>query len=121
MRPRRPCGGGPEEAPTAPTASLRSAQHKAWCGPSQGGEEGLSQGGSPAGLAAPERRQGGGSQVATERRGQGAGGLAAHERRQGAGSTGGRRGSRGGAGGLAAPERRLGAGRTGGRRGRGEW
>ena len=81
MRPRRPCGGGPEEAPTAPTASLRSAQHKAWCGPSQGGEEGLSQGGSPAGLAAPERRQGGGSQVATERRGQGAGGLAAHERR----------------------------------------
>ena len=107
MRPRRPCGGGPEEAPTAPTASLRSAQHKAWCGPSQGGEEGSSQGGSPAGLAA------------TERRGQGAGGLAAHERRQGAGSTGGRRGSRGGAGGLAAPERRLGAGWTGGRRGRG--
>ena len=78
--------------------------------PSQGGlEEGPSQGGSPAGLAA------------TERRGQGAGGLAAPERRQGAGSTGGRRGSRGGAGGLAAPERRLGAGRTGGRRGRGEW
>ena len=71
MRPRRPCGGGPEEAPTAPTASLRSAQHKAWCGPSQGGEEGLSQGGSSAGLAAPERRQGGGSQVATRESGTG--------------------------------------------------
>ena len=77
MRPRRPCGGGPEEAPTAPTASLRSAQHKAWCGPSQGGlEEGPSQGGSPAvsgrfgggagGLAAPERTgrlEGGGGVV----------------------------------------------------------
>ena len=59
MRPRRPCGGGPEEAPTAPTASLRSAQHKAWCGPSQGGlEEGPSQGGSEEGPAAWRRPRG---------------------------------------------------------------